>query len=85
MMSLVLGRVLHEHKEWDRGRWVSALEGCKQHGHAWAVCTKALVGQHWEGRFSCFGLNGLRNEPSCLIGPPFPVFKPTFFTIMASW
>ena len=62
MMSLVLGRVQHERKEWDRGKGVSALEGCTQHGHVWAVCTKALVGQYWEGRFSCFGLNGLRNN-----------------------
>ena len=28
--------VLREQKGWDRGRWVGAPEGCKQHGRVWA-------------------------------------------------
>ena len=43
-------------------------KGCKKHGSAIE-----------EGHFCHFGLNGLRNEPSHLVGPPFSAFKARFY------
>ena len=71
-MSLGL-RFCMSRKGWDRGRWVGAPEGCKQHGRVWAHIRSDLVGT---GRAISvlFGINGLRNKPSYLVGPPFLAF-----------
>ena len=64
---------------------MGAPEGCKQHGHVWAqvVSRSNLVGT---GRAISvlFGINGVRNKQSHLVGPPFPAFK-ACFSAMAGW
>jgi len=35
-MSLGDRFCMRRKKEWNRGRWVGVLEGCRQHGNVWA-------------------------------------------------
>ena len=51
-MSWELIFCMSEQKGLDRGRWVSAPEGCKQGGCVWAHLYKGL-GWHWKGHFFC--------------------------------
>ena len=58
------------------GGWV-ASEGCKKHGRVWLVSRNDLVGTGMAISV-LFGINGVRNKQSHLVGPPFPVFKSRF-------
>ena len=62
---------------------MGAPEGCKQHGRIWACLRSNLVGT---GRAISilFGINGVRNQRSHLVGPPFPEFKARF-SATAGW
>ena len=62
---------------------MGAPDGCKQHGRVWLVFRSDLVGT---GRAISilFGINGVRNKRSHLVGPPFPEFKARF-SAMAGW
>ena len=63
---------------------MGAPEGCIQHGCIWARPQKRL-GWHWEGHFYIlFGINGVRNKRSHLVGTPFPEFKARF-SATAGW
>ena len=41
-------------------------------------------GWHWEGHFCLFGVSGVRNKQSPIVGPPFPVFE-VRFSATAGW
>ena len=56
---------------------MGAPEGCKQHGCVWA---HLLVGTG-KAISVLFGINGVRNQRSHLVGPPFPVFKSVVFRL----
>ena len=59
---------------------MGAPEGCKQHGCVWA---HLLVGTG-KAISVLFGINGVRNQRSHLVGPPFPEFKARF-SATAAW
>ena len=49
LLAMSLGLGLHQQKGQDRGRWLGAPKGYKQHGcfWAWLYSKKALVGTGW--------------------------------------
>ena len=57
------------------------LKGANSMAVSGLACRKALVGT---GRAISilFGINGLRNKPSYLVGPPFPVFMAQFLAML---
>ena len=75
-MSLVLRFCLSRKDRTGGGGWVH-LKGANSMAVFGLACRKALVGT---GRAISvlFGINGLRNEPSYLVGPPFLAFMAHF-------
>ena len=65
-----------------QGEVGGCTHGCKQHGH---LCAWLEKGLYRVAISVLFGINGLRNKLSHLVGPPFSAFKAGCFLAIPGW